>query len=230
MDDPDSISLALSDGTKVSALLHVPEDARALYVFAHGAGAGMQHAGMSSLANALAVVNVATLRYQFPYMERGSKRVDSPAVAHAAVRAAVADARRRLPALPLFAGGRSFGGRMTSQAQAISPLDGVRGLVFVAFPLHPAGKPGVERAKHLADVMVPMLFLQGTRDKLAELHLLRSVVEPLAPRAALHLVDDADHSFHVRASSGRTDAEVLLELARTMSMWFFSEGEFTRAT
>ena len=145
MDDPKSLSLALPDGSKVSALLRVPEDARALYVFAHGAGAGMQHAGMSSLADALAAANVATLRYQFPYMERGSKRVDSPAVAHAAVQAAVAEARRRLPALPLFAGGRSFGGRMTSQAQAISPLDGVRGLAFVAFPLHPAGKPSISR-------------------------------------------------------------------------------------
>ncbi len=230
MDDPESLSLALPDGSKVSALLRVPEDARALYVFAHGAGAGMQHAGMSSLADALAASNVATLRYQFPYMERRSKRVDSPAVAHAAVQAAVAEARRRLPALPLFAGGRSFGGRMTSQAQAISPLDGVRGLAFVAFPLHPAGAPGVERAQHLADVTVPILFLQGTRDKLAELHLLRSVVETLGPRATLHVVDDADHSFHVRASSGRTDVEVVLELARTMSAWFFAEGEFVRVT
>ena len=230
MDDPESLSLALPDGSKISALLRVPEDARALYVFAHGAGAGMQHAGMSSLADALAAANVATLRYQFPYMERGSKRVDSPAVAHAAVQAAVAEARRRLPALPLFAGGRSFGGRMTSQAQAISPLDGVRGLAFVAFPLHPAGTPGVERARHLADVTVPILFLQGTRDKLAELHLLRPVVETLGPRATLHVVDDADHSFHVRASSGRTDAEVVLELARTMSAWFFAEGEFVRVT
>ncbi len=141
MDDPESLSLALPDGTKVSALLRVPEVARALYVFAHGAGAGMQHAGMSSLADALAAADVATLRYQFPYMERGSRRVDSPAVAHAAVQAAVAEGRRRLPALPLFAGGRSFGGRMTSQAQAISPLDGVRGLAFVAFPLHPAARP-----------------------------------------------------------------------------------------
>jgi uncharacterized protein len=224
MDDAESLSLALPDGSKVSALLQVPEHARALYVFAHGAGAGMQHAGMSSLADALAAANVATLRYQFPYMERGSRRVDSPAVAHAAVQAAVAEARRRLPALPLFAGGRSFGGRMTSQAQAISPLDGVRGLAFVAFPLHPAGAPGVERARHLADVTVPILFLQGTRDKLAELHLLRSVVETLGPRATLHVVDDADHSFHVRASSGRTDAEVVRELARTMSEWFFAEG------
>ena len=170
------------------------------------------------MADALAAADVATLLYQFPYMERGSKRVDSPAVAHAAVRAAVAEARRRLPALPLFAGGRSFGGRMTSQAQAISPLDGVRGLAFVAFPLHPA------------DGTVPTLFLQGARDKLAELHLLRSVVETLGPRATLHVVDDADHSFHVRASSGRTDAEVVLELARTMSAWFFTEGEFVPVT
>jgi uncharacterized protein len=230
MHDPESLFLALPDNSKVSALLQVPETARALYVFAHGAGAGMQHAGMSSLADALAAANVATLRYHFPYMERGSKRVDSPAAAQATVRAAVAEARRRLPALPLFAGGRSFGGRMTSQAQAIAPLDGVRALAFVAFPLHPAGKPGGERAQHLADVKVPMLFLQGTRDKLAELHLLRSVVEPLGPRATLHLVDDADHSFHVRASSGRTDAEAVLELARTMSAWFFQEGPLVRAT
>ena len=224
MDNPESLSFALPDGTKVSALLQVPENARSLFVFAHGAGAGMLHAGMSSLADALAESNVATFRYQFPYMERGSKRVDSPAVAHAAVRAAVEEARRRLPALPLFAGGRSFGGRMTSQAQAICPLDGVRGLAFIAFPLHPAGKPGVERAQHLADVTVPKLFLQGTRDKLADLPLLRSVVEPLRPRATLHVVDDADHSFHVRASSGRTDAVVVLELARTMSAWFLAAG------
>jgi len=221
---PEPLSLELPDGTKVSALLQAPQDAAALYVFAHGAGAGMQHAGMATLADALAGVRVATLRYQFPYMERGSKRVDAPPVAHAAVRAAVAEARRRLPRLPLFAGGRSFGGRMTSQAQALAPLEGVRGLAFVGFPLHPAGKPGVERARHLADVSIPMLFLQGTRDALAELPLLKSVVEPLAPRAALHLVDDADHSFHVRASSGRKDAQVVLEMARILSAWFLAEG------
>jgi predicted alpha/beta-hydrolase family hydrolase len=221
---PEPLSLELPDRTKVSALLQVPEDARALYVFAHGAGAGMQHAGMASVADALAGVRVATLRYQFPYMERGSKRVDAPPVAHAAVRAAVAEASRRLPTFPLFAGGRSFGGRMTSQAQALAPLAGVRGLAFVAFPLHPAGKPGVERAQHLADVTIPMLFLQGTRDELADLVLLRSVVEPLGQRATLHVVADADHSFHVRASSGRKDAEVVLELARTMSAWFLSHG------
>ncbi len=224
MNAPEPLSLELPDRTKVSALLQVPEDARALYVFAHGAGAGMQHVGMASVADALAGVRVATLRYQFPYMERGSKRVDAPPVAHAAVRAAVAEARRRLPALPLFAGGRSFGGRMTSQAQALAPLAGVRGLAFVAFPLHPAGKPGVERAQHLADVAIPMLFLQGTRDELADLTLLRSVVEPLGQRATLHVVDDADHSFHVRASSGRRDPEVVLELARTMSAWFLAHG------
>jgi predicted alpha/beta-hydrolase family hydrolase len=224
MDAPEPLSLELPDGSQVSALLRVPDDAAALYVFAHGAGAGMQHAGMASVADALAGAGVATLRYQFPYMERGSKRVDSPPVAHAAVRAAVAEARRRRPALPLFAGGRSFGGRMTSQAQALAPLEGVRGLAFVGFPLHPAGKPGVERAHHLADVAIPMLFLQGTRDELAELSLLKSVVAPLAPRATLHVVDDADHSFHVRASSGRKDPEVVLELARAMSAWFLAAG------
>jgi len=220
MNTPGSLSLELPDATTVCALLQVPVDARALYVFAHGAGAGMQHAGMASVADALADVGVATLRYQFPYMERGSRRVDSPAVAHSAVRAAVAEARRRLPALPLFAGGRSFGGRMTSQAQSLAPLEGVRGLAFVAFPLHPAGKPGIERAEHLAKVAVPMLFLQGSRDELADLDLLRSVLEPLRPRATLHVVEHADHSFHVRASSGRKDPDVVLELARTMADWF----------
>lgn len=227
MNAPEPFSLPLHDGTAVSALLQRPEDARALYVFAHGAGAGMQHAGMASVADALAAVGVATLRYQFPYMERGSRRVDPPAVAHAAVRAAVTEARRLLPDLPLFAGGRSFGGRMTSQAQALAPLEGVRGLAFVAFPLHPAGKPGVERAEHLAKVAVPMLFLQGSRDELAELDLLRSVVEPLGPLATLHVVEHADHSFHVRASSGRKDADVVVELARTMADWF-SSGHETR--
>jgi uncharacterized protein len=224
MNAPEPLSLELPDGTTISALLQVPDNARTLHVFAHGAGAGMQHAGMASVADALAGERVATLRYQFPYMERGSKRVDAPPVAHAAVRAAVAEASRRLPGLPLFAGGRSFGGRMTSQAQALAPLAGVRGLAFVGFPLHPAGKPGVERARHLADVAIPMLFLQGTRDELADLALLRSVVEPLGQRATLHVVDDADHSFHVRASSGRKDPEVVLELARTMSAWFLAHG------
>jgi len=219
----ESLALQLPDGTRVSALVQILEDAQAAYVFAHGAGAGMQHAGMASVADALAGVRVATLRYQFPYMERGSKRVDAPPVAHAAVRAAVAEARRRFPALPLFAGGRSFGGRMTSQAQALAPLDGVRGLAFVGFPLHPAGKPGIERARHLADVAIPMLFLQGTRDALADLPLLESVLAPLAPRATLHVVDDADHSFHVRASSGRKDADVVIELARTMAAWFLAD-------
>ena len=220
----ESLALQLPDGTRVSALVQIPEDAQAAYVFAHGAGAGMQHAGMASVADALAGVRVATLRYQFPYMECDSKRVDAPPVAHAAVRAAVAEARRRFPALPLFAGGRSFGGRMTSQAQALAPLDGVRGLAFVGFPLHPAGKPGIERARHLADVAIPMLFLQGTRDALADLPLLEWVLAPLAPRATLHVVDDADHSFHVRASSGRKDADVVVEIARTMAAWFVAAG------
>jgi predicted alpha/beta-hydrolase family hydrolase len=153
-------------------------------------------------------------------MERGSKRPDSPAVAHAAVRAAVRAAHSRLPGVPLFAGGKSFGGRMSSQAQAAAPMDGVRGLAFVGFPLHPAGKPGVERARHLAEVAVPMLFLQGTRDELADLALLREVLRPLAPQAALHVVDDADHAFHVRARSGRNDAQVVQELAQAMAQWF----------
>jgi predicted alpha/beta-hydrolase family hydrolase len=153
-------------------------------------------------------------------MERGGKRVDSPAVAHAAVRAAVKAARQQWPDPPLFASGKSYGARMTSQAQALAPLDGVQGLAFVGFPLHPAGKPGTERAAHLAQVNVPMLFLQGTRDALADVPLLQSVLQPLGRRATLHLIDDADHAFHVRVRSGRHDAQVLDELARTMAAWF----------
>jgi predicted alpha/beta-hydrolase family hydrolase len=204
----------------VSALLQAPADAGALYVLAHGAGAGMAHPFMAALADALAGHGVATLRYQFPYMEQGSKRPDSPAVAQATVRAAVAEARRRLPGVPLFAGGKSFGGRMSSQAQAASPLEGVRGLVFVGFPLHPAGKPGLARAAHLAEVQCPMLFLQGTRDALADLDLLKKAISPLGARAQLAVFDDADHAFHVRVRSGSTDAQVLATLAETMASWF----------
>jgi predicted alpha/beta-hydrolase family hydrolase len=163
--------------------------------------------------------SVATLRYQFPYMERGSKRPDAPALAQATVRAAVAVAQARAPEVPLFAGGKSFGGRMTSQAQAAAPLPGVRGLAFVGFPLHPAGKPSVERAAHLAAVKVPMLFLQGTRDELADLALLQGVVQDLGDRATLHLEDDADHAFHVRARSGRSDAQVVQALAEALAAW-----------
>jgi predicted alpha/beta-hydrolase family hydrolase len=201
-----------------TALLH-PPGAEAAYVFAHGAGAGMGHAFMEAIAQGLAERGIATLRFQFPFMEQGSKRPDPPAVAQAAVRAAVEDAARQFPGLALFAGGKSFGGRMTSQAQAIKPLPGVRGLVFVGFPLHPAGKPGTDRGNHLVGVELPMLFLQGTRDELADLELVRSVVTPLAPRATLHVVDGADHAFHVLVRSGRDDAQVREELLDTMAAW-----------
>lgn len=218
---PSSLTIAI-DGPQaqtVSALLIAPPDATACFVFAHGAGAGMAHAFMAALADELAQRRIATLRYQFPFMERGSKRPDAPAVAHATVRAAVGEAQRRLPALPLLAGGKSFGGRMTSQAQALSPLDGVRGLVFVGFPLHPAGKPGIERAQHLQNIACPMLFLQGTRDELAELPLLQTALAPLGTKATLQTFDDADHAFHVRARSGWNDAQVLAALADTAAQW-----------
>ena len=179
----------------------------------------MTHRSMAAISDGLQALGVATLRYQFPYMERGGKRVDPPATAHAAVRAAVAEARRRAPSTPLFAGGRSFGGRMTSQAQALTPLKGVRGLVFFAFPLHPAGKPSTERAGHLADVAVPMLFLQGTYDALAEVGLLRGAVAELAGRATLHLIEEADHAFHVPAQTGRKDGEVLAEALEVTARW-----------
>jgi len=213
------LSIPLADGQAVSGLLQMPPDARACYVMAHGAGAGMAHPFMTALANDLASRAIATVRYQFPYMERGSKRPDSPKVAHATVRAAVAEALRRAPGLALFAGGRSFGGRMTSQAQAASPLPGVRGLAFVGFPLHPAGQPSDERAVHLADVQVPLLFLQGTRDELADLPLLARLAERLGPRATLTLFDEADHSFHVPARTGRKDADVRAEMADALAGW-----------
>jgi uncharacterized protein len=203
----------------VSALLIRPAEARACYVFAHGAGAGMTHPFMETFAVGLAERGIATLRYQFPYMEKGSKRPDPPAIAHAAVRAAVAEAGRHCVGVSLIAGGKSFGGRMTSQAQAAAPLAGVRGLAFAGFPLHPAGKPSSDRAKHLADVKIPMLFLQGTRDTLAELSLLQPVVKTLGPLATLHLVQEADHSFHVLARSGRNDREVMSEILDAFAAW-----------
>lgn len=218
--DAQPLELTVDDDTQVSALWMQPEKPLATYVFAHGAGAGMHHGFMAELSQALFEQAVATLRYQFPYMERGSRRPDAPAMAQATVRAAVAAARERLPGTPLFAGGKSFGGRMTSQAQATAPLPGVRGLVFVGFPLHPAGKPGVERAAHLAEVRLPMLFLQGTRDELAGLDLLQGVLQRLGKQAKLHLEDDADHAFHVRARSGRNDAQVVRALAAAMVAWF----------
>ena len=213
------IKIDVEKADAVSALLICPDDARACYVFAHGAGAGMTHSFMETAAGGLSERGVATLRYQFPYMEKGSKRPDSPAVAHAAVRAAVAEAGRRCPGLRLIAGGKSFGGRMTSQAQAIAPLPGVRGLAFFGFPLHPTGKPSSDRARHLSDIDVPMLILQGTRDSLAELSLLEPVVASLEPLATLHRVEGADHSFHVLARSGRNDREVMDEILDAFAGW-----------
>jgi predicted alpha/beta-hydrolase family hydrolase len=207
------------EGVRVSGLLIAPRGARALYVLAHGAGAGMTHPGMAVVATELAERGIATLRYQFPYMEAGGKRPDPPKVAHAAVRAAVAAARQRMPTLPLFAGGRSFGGRMTSQAQAEAPLPGVRGLIFLAFPLHPANRPAQERAAHLTKIAVPMLFLQGTRDALAYLDQLEPVCAALGSRATLKLFADADHSFHVPARTGRKDAQVRAEVLDTLAAW-----------
>ena len=214
-----AITLSLLDGRSVSGLLRVPSAARAGYVLAHGAGAGMFHPFMASVAGQLADRGIATLRYQFPYMEQGSRRPDAPAIAQATVRAAVDQANKRLPGLPLFAGGKSFGGRMTSQAQADVPLAGVRGLVFLGFPLHPAKRPSLDRAQHLAKVQVPMLFLQGTRDALAEQHLIARVAEELGTRATLTMVRDADHSFHVAARTGRTDAQVMAELCDAVAAW-----------
>ena len=214
-----ALKIETADKTTVSALLLRPEPARACYVLAHGAGAGMTHKSMEAVAAGLAERGIATLRYQFPYMEKGSKRPDPPPVAHATVRAAVAEAARRCAGLPLIAGGRSFGGRMTSQAQAIAPLPGVQGLGFLGFPLHPAGKPSTDRAKHLAEIRVPMLFLQGTRDALAELQLLEPVVKGLGPTAKLHLVKEADHSFHVLVRSGRNDREVMAEVLDAFAAW-----------
>jgi predicted alpha/beta-hydrolase family hydrolase len=213
------VTIAVDDARRVSGLLQTSPRARACYVMAHGAGAGMAHPFLAALANSLVERGIATLRYQFPYMEHGSKRPDPPAVAQAAVRAAVAEASRRVPNLPLFAGGKSFGGRMTSQAQAASPLPGVRGLVFLGFPLHPAGKPATERAAHLFGVQIPMLFLQGTRDGLADLPLLEAVTGELGARATLRLFQGADHSFHVLARTGRKDADVRTELTDALADW-----------
>jgi hypothetical protein len=207
----------------VTGLLLTPLNARACFVFAHGAGAGMTHPFMEEVAAGLFERNVATLRYQFPYMEKGAKRPDAPATAHATVRAAVVEAVRRCPGLPLIAGGKSFGGRMTSQAQSIEPLPAVRGLAFLGFPLHTAGKPSDERAKHLFDVRIPMLFLQGTRDKLAEPHLLEPLVHALGAFASLHVVEHADHSFHVPARSGRNDRDVVREILDVFAAWVVVE-------
>ena len=216
---PQKLDIEIAGCGSVSALMIRPAEARACFVFAHGAGAGMTHPFMETFATGLGERGIASLRYQFPYMEKSSRRPDPPAIAQAAVRAAVAEAGLSCPGLALIAGGKSFGGRMTSQAQASAPLAGVRGLAFLGFPLHPVGKPSSDRAKHLAEVHVPMLFMQGTRDKLAELTLMEPVVASLGPSASLHLVRDADHSFHVLARSGRNDREVMKEILDTFSTW-----------
>jgi predicted alpha/beta-hydrolase family hydrolase len=213
------VTIAVDGDREVSGLLMGPAGAGACYVVAHGAGAGMKHPFMAAVAEGLAERGIASLRYQFPYMEQGSKRPDAPKLAHATVRAAVAEAARLLPGAALFAGGKSFGGRMTSQAQAAGPLPGVKGIAFLGFPLHPAGKPADERAAHLADVRVPMLFLQGARDDLAHLSLLEPVVRRLGGRAALEVFPDADHSFRVPARSGRKDADVMAALLNALTAW-----------
>src|SRR5438477_1152480 len=216
---PQPVAIRVDDAQRVSGLLQTPREARACYVFAHGAGAGMAHPFMGAIANGLAERGIATLRYQFPYMEQGSKRPDTPKLAQATVRAAVAEASRLLPEVALFAGGKSFGGRMTSQAQAALPLPGVRGLVFLGFPLHPAGRLSDERAAHLFDVQIPMLFLQGTRDALADLALVQKLAGKLGARATLKLFQDADHSFHVPAPTGRKDSDVMAEMAQALADW-----------
>ena len=217
--DAQPVTIPIPGADRVSGLWLAPPRPSACLALAHGAGAGMLHRSMTAIADGLAERGVASLRYQFPYMERGGRRVDPPALAQAAVRAAASEARRRCGPLRLFAGGRSFGGRMTSQAQALAPLDGVRGLVFFAFPLHPAGKPSTERAAHLASVTIPMLFLQGAKDLLAERERLEQTVGGLGERATLRLVEEADHSFHVPARTGRTDADVLGEILDAAAAW-----------
>ena len=209
-------------------LLVAPPEAKALLVLAHGAGSGMRHPFFERAAEALGERNVATYRYEFPYMEKGAGRPDPPAVAEARVREAVLDAARVAPGLPLFAGGKSFGGRMTSQAQAKEPLPALRGLVFLGFPLHPPGRPGTTRAEHLSRVRIPMLFLQGTRDDFAGLDLLRPIVKGLGAGATLHVVEGGDHSFKVLKRSGRTDADVLAELAETIASWVGNPGAMPR--
>jgi predicted alpha/beta-hydrolase family hydrolase len=217
-----NMDLSIETGTKsgaVSGILNLPGDADALLVFAHGAGAGMRHNFMMTMADLLAERRIGTLRYQFPYMEAGRGQPDRPATLEATVVAAVTEAGRRAPGLPLFAGGKSMGGRMTSGAQAKVPLPGVRGLVFFGFPLHPPKNPGTSRAEHLSQVTVPMLFIQGTRDSLADLDLIRGVIGGLGGKAAIHVVEEGDHSFHVPKRSGKTDPQVLAELADVVRNW-----------
>jgi len=216
------MTISVDDARRVSGLLQLPSGAQACLVLAHGAGAGMQHPFLEAVAAELGVRGIATLRYQFPYMERGSRRPDPPALCQATIRAAVAAAARLAPGAALFAGGKSFGGRMTSQAQAASPLPHVRGIAFVGFPLHPPKQPSDTRFRHLLDVKIPTLFLQGTRDALADLELLEPLIAQLGERATLKVFQDADHSFHVPARTGRKDAEVIIDLAQALADWIES--------
>jgi len=214
-----AVAISVDEGRRVSGLLQAPQGAHACYVLAHGAGAGMSHPFMAAVASGLAERGIATLRNQFPYIEQGSKRPDAPKLAQATVRAAVTAACGLVPKLALVAGGKSFGGRMTSQAQASSPLPEVRGLAFLGFPLHPAGRPSSERANHLFEVKVPMLFLQGTRDALASTALLQALIQRLGTRATLKLFQDADHSFRVSARTGRRDSDVRSDMLDTLTYW-----------
>ena len=216
------LDIRLNADEQVSGLLLVPDEAKACLVLAHGAGAGMSHPFMTAIAAGLHERCIASLRYQFAYMEKGSRRPDGTALAHAAVRAAVHEANLRCPGLPLFAGGKSFGGRMTSQAQADTPLASVRGVVFLGFPLHPASKPSVVRARHLFDVRIPMLFLQGQRDALADPRLMTEVAEELGAAATLVWFPDADHSFHVPARSGRTDEQIRTGILDGLVEWMMA--------
>lgn len=215
----EDIAINVSPSVTVPGVMLLPPGATACFVFAHGAGAGMTHPFMAAVATGLAERRIGSLRYQFPYMERGSRRPDSPALAQATVRAAVNAATRRCPRTEIYAGGKSYGGRMTSQAQAIAPLDQVRGLVFLGFPLHPANKPSSDRGRHLFDVHVPMLFLQGSRDRLAEGALLKNLVQQLGVGASLHEIAGADHSFHVPSRSGRSDDDVMGEMLDAFAAW-----------
>ena len=223
-DPGEALTVTVDAATRVSARWLLPPAARACYVLAHGAGAGMLHPFMRAAADVLAQQGIGTLRFQFPYLERGSRRPDAPPLCHATVRAAVTAAHERCPQLPLFAGGRSFGGRMSSQAQAHSPLPGVRALVFLGFPLHPAGKPDTQRAQHLQRVQLPMLFVQGTHDALAERLRLLQVLGELGTRASIEWVADADHSFHVPARTGRKDPAVREALLEAAARWMLARA------
>jgi uncharacterized protein len=213
------LSIAVPKEAAVSAVITLPRAASCCLVFAHGAGAGMNHPFITDVCDGLAARGTATLRYQFPYMEKGSRRPDPPKVCHETVQSAVAAAHEHLPTLPLFAGGKSFGGRMTSQAQALAPLPHVRGLCFFGFPLHTAKQPSTTRADHLSSITIPMLFLQGTRDSLAELPLIQEVVERLPASVTLKVIDHADHSFHVLVRSGSTDAQVMALILDELARW-----------